>query len=133
MGKTDTCSFDLSLDTRSAVPIYEQIKNSVKLAIISGHLVEGNQVTSVRDLSIKHGVNPLTILKAYNQLEADGFLVSRRGVGFYVKAGRESLHAEKRNVLGREVQAFLKRAGELGFTLSDVRRELEKFSEEQKK
>ncbi len=132
MGKTETHSFELTLDLKSAVPIYEQIKNAVKFAIIGGLLADGEQLTSVRDLALKTGVNPLTILKAYNQLETDGFLVSRRGSGFFIRANHEVITAERRQAFHAEVATLLARAGKLGFSLADVLGELKKYGGEKR-
>jgi GntR family transcriptional regulator len=129
MKKPETKTFFLDVDVKSAVPIYEQIKDAVKLAIFSQRLRADDKVISVRNLSVRHNINPLTILKAYGQLETDGFLYSRRGSGYFVKPGAEKSGAAKSAILKKEVGAFIKRISSLGFTLKDLQRELKNHSE----
>lgn len=126
MRKFDTKSFELDVEVKSAIPIYEQIKNAIKMAIFSQQLREKDKIISVRNLSTRHNINPLTILKAYNQLESEGFLVSKRGSGYYVKTNREKMVKEKRNLLKNEVSAFYKKIINLGFTLNELQLELKK-------
>jgi GntR family transcriptional regulator len=124
MRKFDTKSFELDVDVKSAIPIYEQIKNAIKMAIFSLQLKEEDKIISVRNLSTRHNINPLTILKAYNQLEREGFLYSRRGSGYYVKPIRGKSIEEKKKLLKKEVSAFYKKIISLGFTLNELQQEL---------
>jgi GntR family transcriptional regulator len=129
MKKSKTTSFLLDVDVKSAIPIYEQIKDAVKIAIFSQKLQADDKVISVRNLSTRHNINPLTILKAYGQLEADGFLYSRRGSGYYVKPGSEKSSTARNAVLKKEVADFFKRISSLGFTLRDLQGEIKNHSE----
>jgi GntR family transcriptional regulator len=129
MKKSKTTSFLLDVDVKSAIPIYEQIKDAVKIAIFSQKLRADDKVISVRNLSVRHNINPLTILKAYGQLEADGFLYSRRGSGFFVRTDPEKTKTARHTVLKKEVAAFFKRISSLGFTLDDLQREITNYSE----
>ena len=129
MKKSKTTSFLLDVDVKSAIPIYEQIKDAVKIAIFSQKLRADDKVISVRNLSVRHNINPLTILKAYGQLENDGFLYSRRGSGYFVRANPEKSTSTRNAVLKKEVATFFKRISSLGFTLSDLQRELKNHSE----
>ena len=81
MRKFETKSFELDVNVKSAIPIYEQIKDAVKISIFTEKLQEGDQIISIRELSTRYNINPITIMKAYNQLETEGYLYSRRGSG----------------------------------------------------
>lgn len=129
MKKSETKPFLLDVDVKSAIPIYEQIKDAVKIAIFSQRLQPDDKIVSVRNLSIRHNINPLTILKAYGQLETDGFLYSRRGSGYFVKANPEKSTTARKAILKKEVAAFFKRISSLGFTLRDLQNELKNHSE----
>jgi GntR family transcriptional regulator len=129
MKKSKTTSFLLDVDVKSAIPIYEQIKDAVKIAIFSQKLKADDKVISVRNLSVRHNINPLTILKAYGQLEADGFLYSRRGSGYFVRADPKKTKTARNTILKKEVATFFKRISSLGFTLSDLQREMTNYSE----
>jgi GntR family transcriptional regulator len=67
------------LKPQSGVPIYRQILDQVRRMVASGQLPPGAELPSVRELAIKHAVNPMTISKAYSLLEAAGLLERNRG------------------------------------------------------
>ena len=67
------------LKPQSGVPIYRQILEQVRRMVASGQLAPGAELPSVRDLALKHAVNPMTISKAYSLLEAEGILERNRG------------------------------------------------------
>jgi len=67
------------LKPQSGVPIYRQILEQVRRMVASGQLAPGAELPSVRDLALKHTVNPMTISKAYSLLEAEGMLERNRG------------------------------------------------------
>jgi len=67
------------LKPQSGVPIYRQILDQVRRMVASGQLPPGAELPSVRELAIKHAVNPMTVSKAYSLLEAAGLLERNRG------------------------------------------------------
>jgi len=71
-------------------PIYRQIRDRVVAMILDGLLAEGDPLPSVRNVATESRVNPLTVLKAYQQLEGDGLVEKRRGLGMFVKPGARS-------------------------------------------
>ena len=74
----------LQIDHHSGVPIYRQVIDQVRHQIMAGQLREGDQLTTVRDLSLELKVNPMTISKAYSLLEAEALVARRRGIGLFV-------------------------------------------------
>jgi GntR family transcriptional regulator len=74
----------LSIDTNSHVPIYLQIAEGIKSTISSGVLKPGAALPSLRALGVEILVNPNTVQRAYDELERDGLIYSRRGVGMFV-------------------------------------------------
>jgi GntR family transcriptional regulator len=74
----------LEIDHHSGVPIYRQIKDQVREQIMAGHLKEGDQLVSVRELAAQLKVTLVTISKAYSALEAEGLLERRRGIGLFI-------------------------------------------------
>jgi len=74
----------LQIDHHSGVPIYRQVIDQVRHQIMAGQLREGDQLTTVRDLSVELKVNPMTISKAYSLLEAEALVERRRGIGLFV-------------------------------------------------
>ena len=61
-------TLQVRIDAKSAVPVYEQIKQAIKLAILSGRLKDGDQLMTLRDMALKLTVNPNTIIMVYDQL-----------------------------------------------------------------
>ena len=80
----------------SMVPIYEQIIGYMKSAIISGELQSGEPLPSVRTLAADLKISALTVKKAYDRLEEDGFIVTVHGKGSFVAQTDSSLADEAR-------------------------------------
>lgn len=74
----------ITLNYRDARPIYEQIRDSLRQRILSGIMVSGEKLPSVRSLAAELAINPNTIQRAYSALEAEGFLCSIPGKGSFV-------------------------------------------------
>lgn len=83
------------LKNGSAVPIYEQIKDSIKENIIKKRVGPGERLPSVRNLSKDLGVSILTVKKAYDFLEEEGFIESRQGLGTFVSEDDENIIREE--------------------------------------
>ena len=78
-------------------PIYRQIRDRVVAMILDAILKPGDALPSVRNVATESRVNPLTVLKAYQQLEGEGLVEKRRGLGMFVKDGaREALMTDER-------------------------------------
>ena len=77
------------INSSSMVPIYEQIVDQVKAQIISGELKEDDNLPSVRTLSKELRISALTVKKAYDSLEQEGFTVTIHGKGTYVAAAKQ--------------------------------------------
>ncbi len=75
---------DIVIDPISAVPIYQQIRDRVVELIASGQLREGDSLASVRRLSSAFGINPATVVRAYDALGVDGFVRTNRRSGTVV-------------------------------------------------
>jgi GntR family transcriptional regulator len=80
-------------------PIYVQIRDLIASAIINGTYGVGDSLPSVRALAVDQQVNPLTVSKAYQELQLAGLVTARRGLGLFVEPGaRERLIAEERKL-----------------------------------
>src|SRR5207248_3694560 len=73
------------VDSKSPTPIYAQLDRSIRAAIATGSLQAGMQLPTVRQLAVDLAVNANTVAKVYAQLERDGILETRRGVGTFVR------------------------------------------------
>lgn len=75
-------------------PIWRQIYDLIAKHILSGEWPEGERIVSVREMASQVGVNPNTVMRSYERLEADGIIFNRRGIGFFVaESARERLLA----------------------------------------
>ena len=97
-------------------PIYRQLRDRVVAMILEGALKEGDPLPSVRNVAAEYRVNPITVLKGYQQLVDEGLIEARRGRGMFVKNGAREmlLRDERQKFLGEEwprVQATIQRLG----------------------
>ncbi|HWX55343.1 MAG TPA: GntR family transcriptional regulator [Verrucomicrobiae bacterium] len=97
-------------------PIYRQLRDQVVAMILDGVLKEGDPLPSVRTVAAEYRVNPLTVLKGYQQLVDDGLVESRRGLGMFINTGARNLllQGERQKFLAEEwprVQATIERLG----------------------
>lgn len=74
----------IELNYRDSRPMYEQIKECIRKLIITGALEENEKLQSVRTLAVQLSINPNTIQRAYNELEAEGYVYSIGGKGSFV-------------------------------------------------
>jgi GntR family transcriptional regulator len=97
-------------------PIYRQVRDRVVAMILDGVLKEGDPLPSVRVVAAEYRINPLTVLKAYQQLVDEGLAEAKRGRGMFINAGARSLllKAERKRFLGEEwprIAASIQRLG----------------------
>jgi GntR family transcriptional regulator len=105
----------------SPLPIYEQIVESVAVAIAAGELRDGDPLPSVRGLAAKLRVNPNTAARSVKELERLGLAISRQGVGSVVAKGAAApAHRIARQALDRELDATVIVALELGVGIDEV-------------
>src|SRR5690242_3434137 len=93
----------IHLDRDSHIPIYLQIKESVRSLIVQGTLRPGERLPSTRQLSAKLGINRMTVDAAFSQLEADGLITSHVGRGTFVN--RPAEEPKRRNDFNRDPEA----------------------------
>ena len=98
---------EIIISNASNKPIYEQITDQVKAAILAGELVEGEQLPSIRTLASSLRVSVITTKRAYTDLEAAGFIETVQGKGSFVAGGNMELIREERM---RGVESLLTRA-----------------------
>jgi DNA-binding transcriptional regulator YhcF (GntR family) len=97
-------------------PIYRQIRDRVVAMILDGLLKEGDPLPSVRNVATESRVNPLTVLKAYQQLVDEGLVEKRRGLGMFINTGARDLllKGEREKFLNEqwpEIHATIQRLG----------------------
>jgi GntR family transcriptional regulator len=120
------------IDTTSSVPIYAQIMDQVRHAIAAGILRSGDALPSLREMSGRLRVNPLTVRKAYRELEVEGIAVTEHGRGTYITEQSSKLGEEfRREELSRVVDRMIVDAYHLGASPDEVRMAVEEKLKEQ--
>ena len=115
----------------SELPIYRQIMRQVTDALSGGRLRPGDKLTSQRELAVQLVVSPLTVKKAYDELEREGLITTERGRGTFVTAVATATDPRKqRERLRPMVRQLLSRARLSGVTLESVAKLL--YEEEQR-
>src|SRR5919206_3158363 len=105
---------EFSLDDRSGLPPYLQIVRQVRQALRLGMLREGDQLPTVKDVVARLAINPNTVLKAYRELEHEGLVVARPGVGTFVTRTLADDSLKAHAPLRRELQRWLTKARDAG-------------------
>jgi GntR family transcriptional regulator len=106
----------MDLEWNDSQPIYRQLRDRVVAMILDGVLKEGDPLPSVRNVAADYRVNPLTVLKGYQQLVDEELVEKKRGLGMFVKAGARSLllKGERQKFLAEEwprISATIQRLG----------------------
>jgi GntR family transcriptional regulator len=116
----------LHIDPSNGLAIYDQIVRQIKFAVAGGGLPPGEMAPSVRELARELAVNPNTVARAYNQLQAEGVLTSVRGMGLAVAAGADKRGRSDRVKLVRaRLNEVLFEARQSGLDAADVRQMIE--------
>ena len=116
----------VAIDPRDQTPIYAQLDRGLRAAIATGRLQPGDQLPTVRQLAVELSINANTVARVYAELERDGVLETRRGVGSFVSAtpGHARPPAEHHKRLRAFVTRLLADAADAGFTRDEVVGEL---------
>ena len=103
-------------------PIYRQLRDHVVALILDGALDEGDPVPSVRTVAAEFRINPLTVLKAFQELTDDGLIESRRGLGMFVTVGARArlLAAERKKFLKEQWPRILATIERLGLSRDEL-------------
>lgn len=105
-------------------PIYRQLRDRVVAMILEGVLKEGDPLPSVRNVAAEFRLNPLTVLKGYQQLVDEQLVEKRRGRGMYVNAGARAalMKDDRQRFLDEEWPRIHARVVRLGLSLEDLLR-----------
>lgn len=120
------------INNSSMVPVYEQMMAQIKAAIISGELKENEGLPSVRAFANELKISALTVKKAYDNLEAEGFVVTVHGKGTYVAATDKQLAIEaRRKAVEDDFSNAISKARNIGMNDQEIRDIVEIILEEQ--
>lgn len=85
-----------TINTKSQLPIYEQIVQKIKEQVVKGILQEGEKILSIREFASRIGVNPNTVSKAYQELERQEVIVTVKGKGTFIANQQDKVSSPKK-------------------------------------
>ncbi|MBN2587021.1 MAG: GntR family transcriptional regulator [Candidatus Fermentibacteraceae bacterium] len=102
------------IDQRSPVPVYEQLARQIERHIVSGDLADGQKLPSIRELASTLRINPNTVVKTYRQLENEGLVSSRKGLGIFVSILGMDLEGSRDSLFAELTDEYVRKAAGLG-------------------
>ena len=113
---------DIHIDKNSRVPIYDQIKEQIKGLIHAGQIKTGDQLPTIRELSVELSVNFNTVALSYRDLANDGVIVTERGRGTFVAStpGEQEMQIIRTHTLYSLVETLLRETDRLGYKRQEV-------------
>ena len=112
----------MTLRTAHEKPVYVRLREVIADAILAGQYGDGDPLPSVRALAAEQGANPLTVAKAYQGFQDEGFIVVKRGVGMFVAPGAalKLRNAQRDDFITNEWPTIKDRMARLGIELGDL-------------
>ena len=101
-------------------PVYQQIMENIRGAVLRGELPPGGRVPSVRELAMQAQVNPNTMQRALTELERDGLVYSQRTAGRFVTEDTEMIRTAKEELAHRQIKGFLTAMLRLGYEKAEI-------------
>ncbi|NBH60499.1 GntR family transcriptional regulator [Anaerotruncus sp. 80] len=120
------------ISNTSEVPLYQQIKDQIKDAILKEELVEGDALPSIRAFANDLKVSVLTIRRVYDELEQEGFVTSQVGIGTFVSTSNiELLRDSKRRLVEKKMLDMIQTAKSLGISKDELNAMMDILYEEE--
>ncbi|MCI9572958.1 GntR family transcriptional regulator [uncultured Acetatifactor sp.] len=120
------------ISNTSDSPLYQQIKDQIKDAILKGELAAGDALPSIRAFANDIKVSVLTVRRVYDDLEQEGFVTSQVGIGTFVSAGNvELLRDSRRRVVEQKMQDMIQAAKSLGIGKEELSQMMDILYEEE--
>ena len=112
----------MDLEWNDSQPIYRQLRDRVVAFILDGVLKEGDPLPSVRNVAAEYRVNPITVLKGYQQLVDEQLVETKRGRGMFIKPGARNLllEGERQKFLSEQWPRVYATIQRLGLTLEEL-------------
>ena len=111
--------------------MHRQVSDQVKDAVAKGTLKTGEKLPSIREMSKELGISPITIKRSYSDLEHEGYIMTRAGLGSFVaEVDFDRLKKEKFDEIAGELGRILKKAGGYGISAAELSKILKRLQEE---
>ena len=111
-------------------PIYIQLVESIRVQIVSGKLISGERLPSVRELALTAKVNPNTMQKALAELEDEGLIYTERTSGKFVTTNKELIETLKKQLAEEKVNKYLNDMGNIGISYEEALKYLQELGGE---
>ncbi len=112
-------------------PMYKQVTDQIKDAIATGSLAPEAKLPSIREMAAELGISPITIKRAYSDLESEGFVVTRAGLGSFVAGmNRERLREAKTAEIREELRRIARAAAAFGVPIAEIEAMVKEMKEE---
>ena len=117
-----TMSSDFQINTAHPMPIYAQLEQTIRFAIVTGKLRAGERLPTVRQLAVELSVNANTVAKVYAELERAGVLETKRGIGTFVSENHAKAirRTDQHKRLKDLTERFVTEAAAHGFSIDDL-------------
>ena len=114
------------MEFQNGKSIFLQIADTITDKVVSGEFSAGEKIPSVRELASEMGVNPNTIMRTYNELQAMSIIENQRGIGYFVnpKAQKVILEGKKEDFFNKILPEFLKQAELLGISSNELKKHI---------
>ncbi len=113
----------IAISKENPDPMHKQVTDQMRDAIAKGTLSPGARLPSIREMARELAVSPITIKRAYGDLEREGYLITRAGLGSFVAGiDRSRLRAEKLGEIRGEIARIARSAGVFGITTAEIGR-----------
>lgn len=110
----------MAIEFDNNLPIYVQIMSYLKKQIVAGKLRSGDKIPSVRELAQELQINPNTVQRTFSELEREGIVETKRGLGRYVTSEESKIMEIKKEMAGELIDHFIQGMRELGFASSEI-------------
>jgi GntR family transcriptional regulator len=125
--------FSFQVDAESALPLHAQLERRIRQAVVIGTLSIGDQLPTVRELAVALRINANTVAKVYRELEHEGLLETRRGVGtFIARLEKQPTKRERDRRMSEIIADLLARIQMEGISLAEILEELESIDTKSK-
>lgn len=118
--ETKDKSIQISIDDTSGLPIWLQLRNRIVYLIMSGHFKPDDKLPTVRELAVDLEINYNTVTKVYGDIEKDGYIVSKRGLGTFVADRKIDSDEAAQGVMDSLADDFIRQCRELGMPRKDI-------------
>ncbi len=116
-------NFAVAVSATSPDPMYKQVTDQIRDAVATGTLAAGARLPSIRELAAAAGISPITVKRAYGDLEREGYIVTRQGLGSFVAGiSRARMRAEKLEELRRDIARLARAARSFGIPVAEIGR-----------